>query len=434
MTSATAHIVAAAYRHRHPRTGIGGAGGALQIQEALFGPGDRHLRFDYCFTPPSPPSIEDAPAVLRAALSTARDRGLDTPLPSPRSLQDLPASWLTHDRYVPEAVVWGRQMALARPSARFFVHEPATACGLAAAGAVYSLVYHHQGSLATEQTESFGRSLAPGALAYWSLIERIAMRAARRVYFPSLGARDAFLASAGISEADVGRIGPPLYNTILSPADEAGAAEADLLGSLPAGPGLFVSIGAFSPAKGLDRVPAFLADYSRLSGRPVWWLARGDGPGREQVIDAVARAGLTPRAFLVEHRIANTTLRAILQRASGYVMLHRRSIFDLATLEALAAGCPTILSRTSGNLDFDLDHACLLVDEGAEEQAAGRLARADLTTMGAAARATFERHFSHTPYLARYRQAFTHLLENRPDPKSPCGFSRFFRKLWTGID
>lgn len=429
---AAPHIVVAAYRYRQPTTGIGGAGGVVQIQESVFGEAWQDLRFKYFLAPPQPPDISDVPAIIAAAVQAARAAGLDADLPTAKNLTDLPSSWVGINHYVTEAIAWGRELALRWPQSCFFVHEPATAVGLAASGAKYSLVYHHQGSLATEQTQSFGRTLDPGDPPFWTLLERVAMRCAVQVHFPSSGAREAYLASAGLESHEAGTMGEPLFNTILPAAEQTGEADAELLRSIPSGPTLFVSIGLFSPAKGLDRVPAFLAHYRRISGRPVCWLARGDGAYRDAVFEAIRRHELQESAIVVEHRIANTTLREILERADGYVMLHRRSIFDLATLEAMAAGCCTVLSRTGGNLDFDLDGTCLMVDDGAEEEAAARLARADLTEMGRRARATFERHFSHAPYRARYHAAFARLLsaaQPQKPPRASCGFSRFFRIL-----
>ncbi len=413
MDKSAAHIVVAAYRYRQATTGIGGAGGVLQIQEAIFGEAWRDLRFGYYLAPPQPPEICSVPAILAAAVQAARAAGLDADLPAAKALTDLPSSWMGINHYVPEAIAWGRELALRWPQSCFFVHEPATAVGLASCGAKYSLVYHHQGPLATEQTQSFGRTLDPGDPPFWSLLERVAMRCAVQVHFPSAGAREAYLASAAIQSHQAGTMGEPLFNTILPAAEQAGEAEAALLRAIPSGPTLFVSIGLFSPAKGLDRVPALLAHYRRLSGRPVCWLARGDGTYRDTVLEAIRRHGLQESAIVVEHRIANTTLREILERADGYVMLHRRSIFDLATLEAMAAGCCTVLSRTTGNLDFNVDGTCLMVEDDGEESAAERLASADLADLGRQARATFERHFSEIPYRERYGRAFAHLLASR---------------------
>jgi glycosyltransferase involved in cell wall biosynthesis len=432
MDNSSPHIVVAAYRYRQPTTGIGGAGGVLQTQEVVFGGEWRDLRFKYYLAPPQPPDISGVPAILAAAVQAARAAGLDTDLPSANSLADLPSSWVGINHYVTEAIAFGRELALQWPKSCFFVHEPATAVGLASVGARYSLVYHHQGSLATEQTQSFGRTLDPGDPPFWTLLERVAMRCAVQVHFPSAGAREAYLASAALQAHQAGAMGEPLFNTILPAAEQAGEADATVLRSIPSGPTLFVSIGLFSPAKGLDRVPAFLAHYRRLSGRPVCWLARGDGAYRDAVLEAIRRHGLQDSAIVVEHRIANTTLREILERADAYIMLHRRSIFDLATLEAMAAGCCTVLSRTGGNLDFNLDGTCLMVDEGAEAQAAARLASSDLRQLGRQARDTFQRHFSHDPYRARYEAAFARLLQDpvrHSQEPAPRSFSRFLHKL-----
>jgi hypothetical protein len=265
------HIVAAAYRKRHPMTGIGGAGGALQIEEAIFGQAWEDMQFSYCFSPEAPPELNGVGKALAAGLMAARAEGLDADLPLARSMEDVPASWLQQDRYVLVAVAWGRELALRWPDAGFFVHEPATAFGLASCGAPYSLVYHHQGPLATGQVESFGRTLHPEAARWWSLIERVAMRCAVETYFPSSGAGAAYLVSAGIAEREAGRIGLPLFNTILTPGGTAGALDRQVMEELRTDRVLFASIGAFSPAKGLDRVPAFLARYRRHTGRGVCW-------------------------------------------------------------------------------------------------------------------------------------------------------------------
>lgn len=44
-------------------------------------------------------------------------------------------------------------------------------------------------------------------------------------------------------------------------------------------------------------------------------------------------------------------------------MLHRKSIFDLATLEAMKAGCALLLSPLEGNLEFNVCDNVLFANE-----------------------------------------------------------------------
>ena len=80
-------------------------------------------------------------------------------------------------------------------------------------------------------------------------------------------------------------------------------------------------------------------------------------------------------------------------------MLHRISIFDLATLEMMRIGKPIILSKQGGNLSFN-KKANIIFTEGPKWQLNNKLC--DLKHYGELNKEVFEVYFSKEAFKERY--------------------------------
>ncbi|CAI9392795.1 glycosyltransferase family 29 protein [Microbacterium sp. T2.11-28] len=388
-------IFGCAYREYDPATGkTGGPGGVLATQRLALGDHDAGADLAYLFQGPEASQIRE-----RLAPTT---RGLSTKI-----AQIVEAS--EYIRTHPDVLA-----ARERGDVLMVCHELGTAYGAYRLGIPYVLVYHQQGSTLQEM-RSIGRTPSAHEISVAGALEKLICDNAQTVFFPSLGARDTYLATSE-SGVDGGNFADwALYNTVsaVDHDDDAGARAAlreELIRELDLPPrdehtDVFLSVGDFNEDKGLDRIPALLSRHARLSGRTVVWIAIGASSDRSRFEDLERQRESWPfTARLIGTRTTHDRLLALMDLADYYVMMHRNAIFDLATLEAMRAGKALILSPVGGNLEVDLASNVLFVDEGTILDACRVLETRDRVMWGERNRAVYEEHFSLARFTERYRR------------------------------
>lgn len=163
-----------------------------------------------------------------------------------------------------------------------------------------------------------------------------------------------------------------------------------------------IAVGTLSAHKGwgifLDAVRQLRED--EVDVRAVWV---GDGPDRDALVRAVDDAGLTDR-FRVTGHVSASAVHAELERADIFVLPTRLETFSLATVEALVAGCPVVVTGVGGHVEMVTPQSGRVVDRTAAAVAAGvRDAAASCTRADALARgAELAERFSRTRFRARY--------------------------------
>ncbi|MCB7137653.1 glycosyltransferase family 29 protein [Cellulosimicrobium marinum] len=400
-------VVGCAYRRYDPATGkTGGPAGVLATQRLALGDRYRGQRLEYLFDDGEKDALRERVAPMVAGLSG--------------KVADivLGGEHVASDARLLAARAEGRTLLLV-------CHDLGAAYGAYLLGVPYVLVYHQQGSTLQEM-RSLGRTPTAHEEHVAGRLERLVLENARSVYFPSLGARDAYRTTSRIDEAaDVRFADEALYNTV-SAADHApDAADRTALREEVARelrlPGddteVFVSVGDFNHDKGLDRVPALLDRYVALTGRKVVWVAVGAaGDGRRLETLRARQKGRRYETRLVGTRMTHDRLLALLDLADCYVMLHRTAIFDLATLEAMRAGKPLVLSPVGGNVEVDLDGNVLFVTDDTLDDACRVLETRDRADWGGRNRRVFEEHFSLDRFAARYRAMLDEHLDELVPP------------------
>jgi glycosyltransferase involved in cell wall biosynthesis len=109
---------------------------------------------------------------------------------------------------------------------------------------------------------------------------------------------------------------------------------------------VFGSVGRLLPEKGMDvLIEAFRQAFPR-GNKNVRLVLVGDGPQRR---DAVALAGGDARIVIAGWR---SDIAAYYRAFDVYVSAARYEPFGLTILEAMAAGCPLILTRAQGPREF----------------------------------------------------------------------------------
>ena len=384
-----------AYREYDPSRGrTGGPGGVLATQHRALGDvlGEHELRYLF-----DDSDKEELRAQLAPRLRGLRGKIADIILGG------------EHFRTHPEVLA-------ARDTGHpvlFVCHELGSAFGAYQLGVPYVIVYHQQGSTLQEM-RSIGQEPSAHEITVANRLEELICGNAEKMYFPSIGARETFRATAapGVVErtnfADTA-----LYNTVSAVDHDVDPRAARALGAdlrrklgLPekdTQTDVFLSVGDWNEDKGLDRVPSLLQRHVERSGRKVLWIGIGSASSKALFDRMKAQQGSWAfDARLIGERMTHDRLLALLDYADYYVMMHRNSIFDLATLEAMRAGKALILSPVGGNPEVNLDDNVVFADEETLDKACEELAHRDRHTWGARNRKVFEEHFSLEHFTGRY--------------------------------
>ena len=136
-----------------------------------------------------------------------------------------------------------------------------------------------------------------------------------------------------------------------------------------AGKRIVLTVGRLNPGKGLPlqaRAIALLAEsYADLH-----WVVIGPDQGEWGPLEALAeRLGIGDR-LLWTGTLPRATCLAALKDADVYLQTSLHEAQSLATLEALAVGCPTVLARPVADPDLVAAGACLSADRDPADVAA----------------------------------------------------------------
>lgn len=396
-------IVSCAFREYDPASGkTGGPAGVLATQQRALGAKHHGYHLEYVFRDRSAGALRGKLSVETTGLSTKTAEII------------IGAEYLRSAAPVIRARTEGRRLA-------FACHELGSAYGAYLLGAPYVIVYHGQGST-LQELRSIGRTPTDHESAVAARLERLVCENASAIYFPSLGARDTFLATSGLDPTTLPLASDALYNTVSAADHDAIGVDAAAVAALakalhlpPRSPDtdVFVSVGDYNHDKGLDRIPALLNRYVDITGRHVLWIAVGRAADPELFRSLQAsRADWRFSARLIGERMDHDSLLALLEYGDYYLMLHRAAIFDLATLEAMRAGIPLVLSPVGGNQEVAVNDNVVFVDADNLDAACREIAARDRARWGKRNREAFDEHFSLDHFADRYRSALDRLTDN----------------------
>lgn len=251
----------------------------------------------------------------------------------------------------------------------------------------YSLIYHQQGPI-VEELINFGENISEKKRKRLKLIERVAFERAKTVHFPSKGAENMYFNSSFRScSRDKVNIGDVLPNTVdVIPVNSAG--HNNVL--------TFMSVGTMTMAKGQDQTIKFLEKLLDAYQKPIKYVVVGRGPLASDLLNEYDKLKLNNPLFDFTYydSLSHDSILNLMQKADVYIMLHRISIFDMATLEAMASSCAIVLSNVGGNPDFNVEDNVLLVDCNNYALGVKKFLNLDIEKLKVKNKQMFIKHFS----------------------------------------
>lgn len=244
----------------------------------------------------------------------------------------------------------------------YVANDVFSAYGLYLSGKNYVVIFHAQGDVVNEITQ-WGNQISDRVKELVYRIEKITMENAVEFLFPSYGAEVYFRKSFVDVIFFAG--GEPVYNTITDFSEPEPIADLYRIDDRLT----FLSIGQMTELKGMDRIPKFLEDYAAKTSQKIRWIVVADGVLKEKVAQDMSKIienGADIEFVNIDHKIPHAQIYYLLSIADVYLMLHRVSIFDFSTLEAMAMGKPIILSDIPGNTEFNIRDNVLLVGENTD--------------------------------------------------------------------
>lgn len=290
----------------------------------------------------------------------------------------------------------------------YITHDYGTGFGLALLKKKFIYISHLQGPKVEEKI-NFNEHLTSVDKKIIGFCERYVFKKAFYICFPSLGAKNYYFESnyKSVDESEV-KIGPVLYNTLYIDPEpvkiENIEKSSDYL--------TFLSVGALTTAKGIDQIPSFLYEYLQLHKGKVRWFIVGNGPLKESIESDIEnlKKEFKNLDVTVFNQCQYAEIRYLSKISDVYIMFHRISIFDLATLEAMNDGKCLVLSKKGGNIDFNRQENIIFHD-GDYCETAKSLFNANISDLKDLNKKTYDIYFSKEVFVESYKKIINDLTK-----------------------
>jgi glycosyltransferase involved in cell wall biosynthesis len=318
---------------------------------------------------------------------------------------------LNHKRKLRKTVKWmlavGKELRFS-DSDIFFLHDFESAYAFARCFAFKKAVfiYHQQGDLYAEWAGFTGRK----SLMYKSYLTNIFLKTVKRtghLGVPSNGAFTSLLSNEEKIHEKLSNVQfRTLYNGFTKPeVIKTSDAIKSTIDALKAFPGLrFSSVASLNYAKGVERVPRYLGQLKK-AGYNIKWIIVGDGVKKRELEAAIEANGMENDTIWIKESVPHDDILNMFGNTDIYILLHRFSIFDYSTIEAMSYGNIPVLSRVGGNVEVIPGENGVLVDDDAD--ASGLIAfladrGSDIAALKKINSTLQERLFSEKSFLRNY--------------------------------
>lgn len=315
------------------------------------------------------------------------------------------------------SIEFARLLSLNDEQTVYIVHDICSAFGLAVNGKNYVLVYHNQGELVYEW-RNFGDIVSYEEEQLMKQIEMVSIQNAAYVCFPSRGAELFFWRSWDIEHIPQYSKGGTLYNCLV----EDDLINVRELNDLKKEDDVYtiLSIGQMTSAKGMDRVPAFIKDLADQTNRKIRWIVVADGSLKKEVLHRIKQVTEVncKVSYVQFDRLPHSSVNYLFQISDAYLMLHRISIFDLSTLEAMYNNLVIMLSDIPGNREYNVNSNIIMISEEADYQ---KIAE-QINAYKGNNREVYDKEFSVDRFRERYIDMMSLMLEKCKSFESPQPF------------
>ena len=291
----------------------------------------------------------------------------------------------------------------------FFVHDITSGWILSLLGRKYSLVYHSQGP-SLEESINLGVRHNFFTSCFLRYRERMAFIHAKSLHFPSMGAADLYFSSkyASCNREEI-NLERPLYNIIIpnnpnKPEHFPLEKDKDIL--------TFFSLGTLTVAKGQDQTIEFLADFLKYYDKPTRYILVGKGPLKKELINKLEmiKSEIHTFSYYYFEALPHDSVMYLHQISDVYIMLHRISIFDFATLEAMSQESAVILSKVGGNPEFNIENNIIFSEDVLPNMSS--FADTNFIQLKQKNKEVFDKYFSDVAFKKQYELFFSRLLNS----------------------
>ena len=215
------------------------------------------------------------------------------------------------------------------------------------------VVYHQQGSM---YYEGLAHGLSPDKDRKEQLdyLTRYAIENSSIFAFPSYGGKQALIDTLPDAALWLNKKKTIILYNGCSPSvtPEVDSDEQSIMDFLERIQGdIFISVAVLNEAKGVERLPDFFKRYDKIHfGKDWMWVIVGSGVKADSLSEGIK--GLEGHILWIQEHIPNDLILRMYEKADFYIMAHRYSIFDFATIEAMHMGCIPVLSDVGGNREM----------------------------------------------------------------------------------
>lgn len=216
------------------------------------------------------------------------------------------------------------------------------------------LIYHQQGSLASEYKAN--GTIEDSDIKVLDQLLLTVFSRIKNIVFPSKGAMDALIDTLPAMK-DVLKDHKNIriaYNGCDLPKEHRMLTQEhqQLFHSISDFDGIkLISVSDLNTAKGVERLPEYL--YSlKNSGIDFRWVIIGTGAMGDTLQKEIDRYDLSNQIIWRKDTFDNAEILCLEGLMDFYIMAHRLSIFDFATVEAMHMGCVPVLTTVGGNIEF----------------------------------------------------------------------------------
>lgn len=231
-----------------------------------------------------------------------------------------------------------------------------------------SLVYHAQGGMYYEYL-AYGGFPSDSLRLAWGEMHKYCLSKIGKTIFPSLGGYDSLVETAPelenvLTNYDV------IYNgchlSSFSPSEHTKILLENFI--LPDSI-KFVTVAMLNDAKAIERIPVFLGDLMRRTGRRIQWIQVGTGPRAGVLNENINKYNMGEHVLWLKEAQHHSDIQYIMALCDYYIILQKYSICDFATIEAMGRGCIPVLSNVSGNRAYLAYNNGVLVNDYTDSSA-----------------------------------------------------------------